>query len=243
MAKRKPLEQWQQEDAARLKALFNKKAGMSQAEFAVRSGIGETQGAVEQYLNARIPLNLEAAIKFARGLGVDVQDFSPRLGVLLSMLPARRKQRADTNSNQHTIIKRGVLIERYENPGSMGPGAEVEQEDRVVEHLVLSEDRLVAIAGRRRSYSSLKVIPAIGNSMSPTLEDGDFVLVDTKKTAIDVDGIFVLRTPQRLFIKRVTFTGEKYEITSDNKAAPPWRSQTNVEVVGRVIWAWNGKKL
>lgn len=82
-ARRKPLEEWQLEDARRLKALFERfkaRTKMSQATFAVTYGIGDqTQGIVWQYLNGRIPLQLEAAVRFAHGLGCSVGDFSPTL--------------------------------------------------------------------------------------------------------------------------------------------------------------------
>lgn len=75
----KTLETWQIEDADRLKALFaDRKGKISQEEFGNRFEIG-SQGMVWQYLNARRALNLKAAAGFARGLGVDVAAFSPRL--------------------------------------------------------------------------------------------------------------------------------------------------------------------
>lgn len=39
--------------------------------------------------------------------------------------------------------------------------------------------------------------------MSPTLNSGDIVLVDTGIAAIDIDGVYVLEAHGRLFIKRV----------------------------------------
>ena len=65
-------------EAARLKQLFAKHAGMSQAEFGRRFEVGSA-GMVWQYLNAHRPLNLSVASKFARGLGVAIGQFSPRL--------------------------------------------------------------------------------------------------------------------------------------------------------------------
>lgn len=52
--------------------------GMSQAEFGERFGLG-TQGMVSQYMTGKSPLNVPAAVAFARGLGVTIRDFSPRL--------------------------------------------------------------------------------------------------------------------------------------------------------------------
>lgn len=80
---RKPIDTEAAEDAARLKALFKTHTKLSQMEFGQIYEIG-TQGAVWQYLNGVTPLNLSAAIKFARGLGCSVGEFSPRLAAELS---------------------------------------------------------------------------------------------------------------------------------------------------------------
>lgn len=75
----KSLEQWQLEDAARLKALFDRRTSkISQAEFGEKFGIG-SQGMVWQYLAGRRPLNIEAAAAFAGGLEVGIDEFSPTI--------------------------------------------------------------------------------------------------------------------------------------------------------------------
>lgn len=83
--KRKQPEAWQLADAKRLEAIWDglNPKPMSQELFAEkflgsedRSG---TQGLFYQYVSGRIPLNLEAALKFARGLKVKLSDISPRL--------------------------------------------------------------------------------------------------------------------------------------------------------------------
>lgn len=79
MAKRKELEAWQVEDAARLKELFDERwQGASQEKFANDFGIG-TQGAVWQYLAGKIPLNMDALLKFCRGLKARAEEISPTL--------------------------------------------------------------------------------------------------------------------------------------------------------------------
>lgn len=78
MGTRKPLQDWQTEDAERLNRLFELRAGMGQDRFASEYGIG-TQGAVWQYLHGKIPLNLDALLKFCRGLRVKPAEISPTL--------------------------------------------------------------------------------------------------------------------------------------------------------------------
>jgi transcriptional regulator with XRE-family HTH domain len=88
--KRKPLEAWQKQDAERLKKIFDARPEpqTSQAAFAMDNGIGTTQGAVWQYVNGVIPLNMLVAAKFAKGLGCNVRDFSPRLADQIDALMA-----------------------------------------------------------------------------------------------------------------------------------------------------------
>lgn len=82
---RKSLEPWQIEDAGRLRRLweeFHTRTKMSQSQFGAKFDIG-TQGAVWQYLQGERALNLRAAIRFAKGLGVFVSDISPTLAAEL----------------------------------------------------------------------------------------------------------------------------------------------------------------
>lgn len=75
------LELWQCEDAARLRALFKKyrdDGGLKQEDFAPEYSIG-SQGNMGHYLHGRRPLNIETARKFAKGLGVSIEAFSPTL--------------------------------------------------------------------------------------------------------------------------------------------------------------------
>lgn len=90
-SRRKPLEDWQKQDAARLKELYEKAGPKTQERFGARFGIG-SQALVWQYLNGYIPLNLKAALKFAHGLSCDIADFSPTLA---AELPESMRRPAD----------------------------------------------------------------------------------------------------------------------------------------------------
>lgn len=68
----------EREECAQLKKLFAARAGMSQKAFASAYGLGN-QSNVSHYLNAHQPITLEAATRFAKGLEVSVEEFSPRL--------------------------------------------------------------------------------------------------------------------------------------------------------------------
>lgn len=86
---------------ARLKQLYNEliPEGMTQERFGATYGIG-TQGMVWQFLNGHTPLTVEAAAKFAKGLGCTIYDISPMLDASLKseiipfMGPRKKLRRA-----------------------------------------------------------------------------------------------------------------------------------------------------
>jgi len=71
------LEQWQIDDATRLKQIFER-SEYTQEAFGIEYNIGN-QAMVGQYLNAKRPLNLAAVGKFANGLKVNIDAISPTL--------------------------------------------------------------------------------------------------------------------------------------------------------------------
>jgi hypothetical protein len=93
----------------------------------------------------------------------------------------------------------------------------------------------------RAKSASLSIIHVHGESMEPTLRDGDEVLVDASDQGARLrDGIYVLRIDDALVVKRVTMQpgGRHMTISSDNASYPSWNDvdRATVHVVGRVIW-------
>jgi hypothetical protein len=92
----------------------------------------------------------------------------------------------------------------------------------------------------------LSVIRVEGDSMTPTLADGDEILVDRGDGTERLrDGIYVLRRDDVLMVKRLALdpTGKKITIHSDNVAYPSWPDCPVhlIEIVGRVVWC--GRRL
>jgi len=77
----KPLTHEQKQDAERLKGIYDERKDvlkLSQEMLADEFGFS-AQGAVNQYLTGRIPLNVKTAVKFAEHLRCRVSDFSPSI--------------------------------------------------------------------------------------------------------------------------------------------------------------------
>lgn len=84
------LKSWQKEDAERVRALLESArrtpGWISQADFADKHNIG-SQSMLSQYASGKRPLNFEAALAIAKGLGVAVARVSPTFARLLAEAP------------------------------------------------------------------------------------------------------------------------------------------------------------
>lgn len=87
----------------------------------------------------------------------------------------------------------------------------------------------------------LHIVTAYGDSMHPTIKDGDLLLVDTSQKCINVDGLYVFRFQKNLVIKRVQIRPNAYLLISDNKDLyqPFEATQNELNVIGRVRLTMN----
>ena len=122
---------------------------------------------------------------------------------------------------------------------SMGGGAIVEDEDRIGRDFHFRRawirDRLKA------APSMMRVMDVQGDSMIPTLKDGDVVLVDMNQRSPVPPGVFVLHDGMGLVAKRLEYVPmsepPRVRIISDNQQYSPYEcTAEEVNIVGRVRW-------
>ncbi len=85
--------------------------------------------------------------------------------------------------------------------------------------------------------AQLTAIAVIGDSMEPTLRDGDEILVDRAARPLR-DGIYVVRVGDALLVKRLDL-GQPGRIVliSDNQVYRPFEVKPDeLDVIGRVVW-------
>jgi SOS-response transcriptional repressor LexA len=259
-SRRLPLASWQLEDAANLKRLYQEKRGpmnLTQEKIAAELGEGVTQGAVSHFLNGRTGLSLKAASVFARMLGVPVSEFSPRLAKQLEemtfVLPA-----TDYGNLGDTQLP-------AEGPNSPFPaGWDAEAADDKYAHIPQLTARAAAGLGAENPHvesnttlafkrdwlkskgvkaDNLLVIYAEGDSMSPTIDDHDVLLVDKSRVEPTDGQVFVLTSSDKGAIVKRLVQGPlgRWIIRSDNADEYPdlllSRSEVNEHrIIGRVIW-------
>lgn len=135
-----------------------------------------------------------------------------------------------------------IAVPRLDVRASAGPGAVADAERR---HAGMSfAPALLRELGVARS-ATLSMIRVEGESMLPTLGDGDDILVDGDDGPARLrDGIYVLRVGEALIVKRVAVRpGGGVAVLSDNPLSPDWSDidPASLTVIGRVVWA--GRRL
>ena len=130
-----------------------------------------------------------------------------------------------------------VLVPKLAIGASAGLGASVDGE--AVEGEVAFDPRWLRDLGA--DPRALSIIRVEGDSMAPTLGDGDDILVDGGDAAARLrDGIYVLRMDDVLMVKRIARAPGpgRVSVISDNPHYRSWDDLplSAIRLVGRVIW-------
>jgi hypothetical protein len=131
-----------------------------------------------------------------------------------------------------------VPVPRLDAAAAAGAGA-FDASERARAHIAFERAWLRRLA--RGAPDQLSIIRVAGDSMAPTLIDGDDILVDRGDGPARLrDGIYVLRIDGALVVKRcaVNPATRTLSIRGDNPAWPAWGDcdPALVDIVGRVVW-------
>lgn len=132
-----------------------------------------------------------------------------------------------------------VTVKRHQVSVSAGPGAVV-NEELGKPYFAFQERWLRALTPSQPA--NLSIVRVDGDSMAPTLNDGDDILVDLGDCHDRLrDGIYVLRIDDSVVVKRIALhpSGRRVTVQSDNPAYPDWPdcSLDDIKCIGRVIWS------
>ena len=189
--------------------------------------LGRNAAYMQQFIRRGVPKKLdeEDLRTLARYFGVDPAELGARVPM------------------PHVGQEQMVRVPRLDVGASAGAGA-LNEREATISHIAFERNWLRQIC--RGETSRLAFIRVQGDSMSPTLADGDDILVDESDGAERLrDGIYVLRREETLMVKRLGTnpTARSVTIKSDNPAYPEWRDcdLATLALIGRVVWA--GRKL
>jgi SOS-response transcriptional repressor LexA len=184
---------------------------------------------IQQFIHRGVPKKLEEGNRrtLARYFGVDE--------MILGATESSRGDSADKSS-------RLTLVPRFALGASAGPGALAE--DEAPQGQFAFDPAWLRALGV--AQGQLSMISVSGDSMFPTLSDGDDIMVDRADAGERIrDGVYVLRMDDTLLVKRLAPNPatRRFTIKSDNPAYSDWPDcdPASVDVIGRVVWA--GRKL
>ena len=143
------------------------------------------------------------------------------------------------NENQRASNDDYVMIDQYDVVGSCGSGALI-GDVTVKGGLAFKRDWINAM---NVDSKNLATIYAQGDSMSPTIEDGQVLLVDKSAIQPQSTKIYIICIDGQLYIKRLVNLYDKWVMRSDNpdKSSYPdieisADTMSEVDVQGRIVW-------
>lgn len=257
---RTPLNEEQLADARRLSEIYKRRVrdakdsggkAISQMEVGLRCGWSSPQSTVSQYMTGKVALNLDALVKLSDALDFEPYEVSPTLASgIRRAAPGQtksdtlNKDAANTpfpvGDDVEAVDDRYAFIPQYDARAAAGIGHDNPHVE-VKSTLAFKRDWLRL---KGANPASLIVIYADGESMWPTIDDHDVLLLDTSKTEPADGHVFVLaNTDKGTIVKRLIKYGASWIIQSDNpdeKKYPdivlPDGEINEHRIIGRVIW-------
>jgi len=192
--------------------------------------IGRNSAYIQQFIRRGVPKRLSEG---------DRHTLARYFGIPEVELGGPGHDRGDLPRVSSTLIP----VPRLNVDASAGPGAFNDSEGGFA-HIGFDEKWLRRVS--RSKSSDLSVIKVQGDSMTPTLSDGDDILVDAGDGVERLrDGIYVLRRDDALLVKRIAPSpaSRRIIIKSDNDSYPSWPDCElgDVDIIGRVVWV--GRRL
>lgn len=130
-----------------------------------------------------------------------------------------------------------VFVPTYEVAAAAGEGIIIDGE-HATGRLAFRHDWLRSVTMAKPE--DLAVISVRGDSMYPTLADGDTILVDLTQRTPARDGVYIVRFGEFVLVKRLHIDPVRHQVTisCDNENYPPLApvDPADVDVAGRVIW-------
>ena len=193
--------------------------------------IGRNAAYIQQFIKRGTPRKLDEDDRrvLARYFGVS----EDMLGGVASLAPPPVRNRG---------LPAVVSVPRLALGASAGGGT-LDEDERAAGVMAFDARWFRHLGVRPQRVSIIRVD---GESMAPTLSDGDDIMVDRDDDADRLrDGVYVLRLDGVLMVKRVAMgpLRGRFSVLSDNAHYPDWTDidPALVDIVGRVVWT--GRRL
>lgn len=216
-----------------------------------RDQLGMSQGRLAELVGCSQPMIKKIEAGSRTSLGRKLAD---ALGTTLEWLETGIKRDASS-----TDVQQGgelyspppldsIDVPLFDTRASMGPGFIQPEHETVVERISVATSWVREALPSISSAKNLALLPAFGDSMEGTFNDGDLLWVDRGVTEVKTDAVYVLALQDDLYVKRLQRRPDgNILMISDNKKYESYLITDNdrdrFRVLGRVVYAWRGSRL
>lgn len=139
-----------------------------------------------------------------------------------------------------------IHLDYLDIQSSAGHGKVADAHPPLIHNLNVLEDWALQSFGKS-AVEKIKIINNSGDSMSPTIQDGDILFVDISRKFFEAEGIYVLDWNGRLLTKRLVAQQDgRLAIISDNPSyKPEYINEKNIDslmICGQVRGWWSFKR-
>lgn len=215
---------------------YREKAGLTLEELEKRSGVSwGTIGAIER----RDSTSSKYVQQIASALDLSVEQLLDANKVYLPAISI-----SDTLNQNSQIDSDVVVINKFDTGGKMGKGLTLHDQPGLIDQIRVTKEWLNKNVIAHTSDKNLCVVTGFGDSMKPTYNSGDPLIVDLGVKVVEFDAVFFFRIGDEGFIKRLQRKpGHGLTAKSDNPLYDSWviTDDMDFEIFGRVLKAWESK--
>ena len=214
----------------RMKLIAEKSFKNNYSEFA--RAVGVAQASLARWVKGEADPSRMNLIKIADASGVNLEWLALGIGDMDEAKPQAVKHDINLQaSNDETFIE---IEDCREVRLSAGGGAF----NNGYEEITTTKVERAWLQSRRLKAKDCAMFLVSGESMYPTLKDGEEIIVDRSKRELTEGKIFVLNHNGSMLVKKVQFTYGGVELISDNPSYRPLKLDTeeanSLVVIGQV---------
>ncbi|OCR98927.1 hypothetical protein A9K75_09235 [Campylobacter fetus subsp. testudinum] len=242
-----------------------KKHGWNEDELVKRSGVGKSTIQLYKSKKDKNP-TIEKLTKIANAFNVATDDLQNKdLSISMSiskkenfsknvhkssemsisksnLSPSKPLNSLNLKKSQDKIsisVKEDTVYIPFFKDGAVSAGFGTEDFGNDCDFLPFKKQDLRLMFGAH-STANIGIIPCVGNSMQPTIEEGELVVFQQDNTQSE-GAIYVVRFESELFVKRLK--KRPLQLISDNKDYQPIALEEvqEIEILGRVIGSYSIK--
>lgn len=215
-----------------------KERGLSLNSLSLQFGKSGTY--LHKFINFDSPKRLDEDVrkKLALILGVDEQELTDR-----PILPAHMTGISMVAEKIGSLFtsKDDAVIDMIDATACCGDGID-NLPEKVCGHWKLPLAEFKSLASG--NPNNIKMLRVQGDSMQPTINEGDFVWVDVSNNYASSDGIYLIRMSTGLAVKRLQAGLNDITIKSDNTSYSDITADVGkVQIIGKVVHILNSRRV